>query len=553
MQLWQLLVDIGILIGAAIFMGTLCIRLRLSPLVGYLIGGMLVGGPGSLHLVGSPHDIDVIAELGVSLLLFSLGLEFSFRRIRAFPRSSLTAALLQVVVTPLVALPLVLLLGLDLRAALVVGLMVTLSSTASVLRVLADKMETDSYHGRNCVAVLLGQDLAVIPFVILVSLLGDAGGNPLLQLGRTLGGFAAMAAGLYVVINLVASRVLGTFSLEQNREMSVLFAVGTGIGAAVLAHGLGISPAMGAFIAGMMLGASPFATQIRSDVSAFRIVLLTLFFGAAGMVADPLWIGRHLGLVLGVTAGLVVLKTLLITLIFRVVGQTPRLSLTTAICLAQVGEFSFVLGAEAVGLRILSPAVHQLLVSATIVSLIIAPLLIGRATRLSRLLPQRNRGADTADEPAGTHRDNAVFVFGFGPAGRLVTSRILAAGHPDVTVIDLNAQSVTEARSGGAHAEIGDIQQLEVLEHHGLRHASLVIISTPGTESTAQAIRNVRLLSPGARIIARAHYQAARTDLLEFGAHVVAVDEVTVGEALTAEAVGFLERLPGGVPQSPEA
>ncbi|MCB1182284.1 cation:proton antiporter [bacterium] len=538
MNLWSLLVDIGLLIGAAIVLGAVCIRLKLSPLVGYLVAGMVLGGPGSLGLVGATHDVDVIAELGVSLLLFGLGLEFSFARIRAFGRAPLLAAGLQVTLTPLVALPIAVAVGLDLPAAVVVALMVTLSSTASVLRVLADRSELGSLQGRNAIAVLLAQDLAVIPFVIIVSLLGGAGGDPLDALLRTLGGFAAMTAALWVLLNLVAARLLATFSLEQNREMSVLFAVGTGIGAAVLAHEVGISPAMGAFVAGMMLGSSPFAVQIRADVTGLRIVLLTLFFGAAGMVADPVWIVQNLPLVLGITLALIVIKTLVVTLLFRATGQTFRLSLASAITLAQVGEFAFVLGAEGADAGVLGPGARQLMVSVVIMSLILAPLLIGQATRLSRLL---SRGPRTDPDATTARPADRIFVFGFGPAGRHVVRRLLAAGRRDITVVDLNGQSITRAREMGVHGEIGDIQQVDALEHHGVREACLVVITTPGSEATALAIAHVRQLSPGARIVVRSHYKAHRERYEALGAHAVAVDEVAVGERLGDEALANLQ------------
>ena len=216
--------------------------------------------------------------------------------------------------------------------------MLSLSSTATVFRVLIDRGEIDSLHGRNSVGILLVQDMAVVPLAILMAILGE-GGTPG-EIAIVVLEIIALAVGLivllYLFLNKVAVKALATLTLEQNRELTILLAVVVGFGSTWAAHAVGLSPALGAFIAGMFLGSSTFATQLRADISSLRVVLLTLFFGAVGMVADPLWILQNFGFVLVVAVLMVIGKTTIIWGILRTMGKTGRSSLATGLCLAQV-------------------------------------------------------------------------------------------------------------------------------------------------------------------------------------------------------------------------
>ena len=422
MDLWALLLEIVLLLAASLVVGAVFSRLGQSPLVGYLLAGMVLGGPGSARVVRAEPEIEVIAELGVSLLLFSLGLEFSFSRLKKFGAKTFVGGTLQVVVTMAAGTLAGWLFGLAWTGALVVGAMVALSSTAVVLQILRERAEIDSVHGRNSLGVLLLQDIAVVPLALMVSLLGadgDAAG-PLVHLARVLVLAALLVLVLYLVLNKLAVYALGTLTLARNRELTIILAVVTGLGSAWAAHKVDISPALGAFLAGMFLGGSPFATQIRADVSSLRVVLLTLFFGSVGMVANPLWIVDNWYLVLGLTALVIVAKTIIVWVIFGLLGESGPVAAATGVSLAQTGEFAFVLGMIGLQGGTISYEVYMLVVSVAIATLLVSPYLVPNALHLGALLsaPFSRRPArlDAAREPDGPVPD--VVIFGFGPAGR---------------------------------------------------------------------------------------------------------------------------------------
>jgi len=523
-DIWQILADIVILLGGAVLVGGIFARMGQSPLVGYLIAGMFLGGGGSLGIIDTSKEIDVVAELGVALLLFSLGLEFSPARLRQVGFKVLLAGVFQIVATLLLCAGGASLVGAPTTTAVAIGAMVALSSTAVVLRTLTDSGELDSTYGRNTLAVLLVQDLAVVPLAMLVSVMaGDSesvGLNILTLLGLGLG----LMVALYIILNVVARYLLGLLTLQHNRELAVLLAVVVGLGSAWAAHAIKLSPALGAFLAGMFLGSSPFAHQLRADVSSFRIVLLTIFFGAAGMVADPVWMVTHLGPLLATTFAVFAVKGLVVFGLFRLSGQPTAASATTAICLAQVGEFSFVLGAVALTSDVLPKETHQLIVSVTILSLLVTPLMLRHASQIGIWIARWTGRSDSAIGDSQTKSRYDVVVFGFGPAGR-ETVAALQSDSRSIAVIDLNRQNIETARAMGLSAYLGDGTQPDVLEHISLATAPLVFVTIPDKRASVLIVSQVRSESAAAHIIARARSDRDMKALEQAGANTVISDE----------------------------
>jgi CPA2 family monovalent cation:H+ antiporter-2 len=534
MDSWKLLLEVVLLLGACLALGGICSKLRQSPLVGYLLAGMLLGGPGSVHVIEAESHIDSIAELGVALLLFSLGLEFSWKRLAGLGRHSLLSGAAQVITSVLAGLLIGMLLGRSPKESVVIGSMVGLSSTAAVLRVLVERGEIDSSYGRNALAILLVQDVAVVPLAILVTLLSEGGtpGEVAVSVTRILGLALGLIAALYLLLNYVAVRALHALSIEQNRELTLLLAVVVGLGATWSAHAAGLSPALGAFVAGMFLGGSPFATQIRADVSSLRVVLLTLFFGAVGMVADPAWIIGHVPIVLGVAGLILVLKSALVWAVLRAFGQPDGTALATGLCLSQVGEFAFVLGSSAKSGGVISDNLSSLLVSSSIVTLFLTPYLVQFAPRAALWIERLRSGPSTrragvADE--AQHPE--IVIIGFGPAGQAV-GRELAGLSRRVLVLDLNPAAKSTAEAMGLRGEIGDAGSLDVLEHCHVGAAEMVVITLPARTAALTVLENVRSLAPTAVIIVRSRYQLHQPDFSAAGADIVIGDEQEVGSGL---------------------
>ncbi len=538
MDSWDMLLQIILLLTACLLAGGLMASLKQSPLVGYLLAGMFVGGPGGIALVHAEHQIESIAELGVALLLFSLGLEFSWARVIGLGKKTLLCGVAQVVVTLLVVGLCCWLWGMSMVTSIAIGAMLCLSSTAAVLRVLVDRGEMDSQSGRNSLAVLLVQDMAVVPLAILVPLLAE-GGEPAVVASKV-GGILVTAfviiAILYFLMNFVAVRALQSSSFGRNRELTVLLSIIIGLGATWAAHAAGLSPALGAFVAGMFLGNSKFAVQIRADVASLRIVLLTLFFGAVGMIANPVWMFKNLPTVLSLAAVILAGKGAIIWGLFRLFGQSSGAALSTAFCLCQVGEFAFVLGSEARSGQLITNEQYSAIVSASIVTLIVTPWLIGLAPRASLWLNRRD-GSAVPNEIAGSseHPPCEVLVIGFGPAGRGAVSALTDA-RDRVLVIDLSPSGIASAEALGYRAVVGDASSQEVLEHLHLEHVQIVVITLPSREDALAILNQIRTIAPDAINIVRSRHQIHMGEFLIAGADVVVGDEEEVSNAL-AEAV----------------
>jgi CPA2 family monovalent cation:H+ antiporter-2 len=533
-DIWDLLFEIVVLLGGCLLLGGVFSRLGQSPLVGYLLAGMMLGGPGSFNVVQSEKNIEIIAELGVSMLLFSLGLEFSLTRLKELGARTLLGGILQVFLTTILGASAGLLVGLTVAEAVAVGAMVPLSSTAIVLRVLMERAELDTGHGRNCLGVLLVQDMAVVPLALLMTLLAGGGSTQdvAMNVSRILGMAAGLVLTLYLLLNKIAVYALGTLTLERNRELTVLLSVVTGLGAAFAAHAAGISPALGAFVAGMFLGSSPFATQIRADISSLRVVLLTLFFGAAGMVADPSWILEHLSLVLSITALLTVGKSVIVWGIFRALRHPPAVAAATGICLAQIGEFAFVLASVGYTSGVLTEHIYLLLVSVAIVSLFFSPFLVPIAPWLgARLAVLRGSKNSLVMAKVTAAHPPEIVIIGFGPAGQ-VAAQAFADRPERVLIIDLNRDGVRKAQELGFRGHIGDVTQVDILEHAQVAAAKAVVITIPHHRSALTMLEHVRRLAPGAHCVVRSRYQRHTHKFLMAGAHEVFGDEEQLGNSL---------------------
>ncbi len=549
-SMWKSLASILLLLGAALLLGTIAEQLRQSALLGYIAAGTLVG-PNLLGWVSNQKDIFDLAELGVALLLFAIGLEFSLPRLRRLGRVPLLAGTLQVFFTLLAGAMVTAFLGFSIAESLAVGAMIALSSTACVVRMLNDRAELDSPHGRTALGILLVQDIAVIPLMLIVTALLNGGtpGDVILQLGLSLVLAAVFVIVFYGLFNFVLPRVLELSSLRRNRDFPILLAMLMAAGSAWSAHQFGLSPALGAFVAGVLLAISPFATQIRADIQPLKTVLVTLFFAAVGMFADLAWIAGHLGLVLAVVAAIVLGKLIITFGLAYLCGQPWQFALGTGLCLAQVGEFSFVLATVAhgePGVSILSESTFRAMIAATIATLLLTPYLIQlapraavmirRLTQPSPLPPADQVNASSIEtEPVSKTDTDSIIILGFGPAGQRVAGELLQVGLKQIVVIDLNHENLQIARQYGLQAQVGDATQIEVLEHAGLYRARLVIITLPSPTICRQIIHLVRQMAPGTSLYVRCRYHLHHWQLLAAGADVIVDEEEHVGECLAQQ------------------
>ncbi len=538
MQAWTLVYHIVLLITTALLLGLLAERLKQNAIVGYLLTGVLVG-PGGLGLVSTDEGVEAIAELGVALLLFTIGLEFSWRRLKAFGRLAVGGGTLQVLATVMAFTAAFHWIGLSYKAALVLGAAVSMSSTALVIRVLAARAELDSLHGRNAVGILLLQDMAVVPLVLVVNALGGVseGWSAAAEFGLRLGKGALLVTGVVLAGRYVLPPVLNLAASLRNRELPILLAVAVFLLVTWASHALEQSPILGAFIAGMLLAETIFAEQIRADVIPLRAGFVTVFFASVGLLLelpDPGTLLKATALAAVIVAG----KALIVSGVVRLFRLSMGVALATGLALAQIGEFSFVLGETARQARILPQSDFQLFLAASLVTLLAAPYLIGAATAIpERWLrsPARALGLGTEERPESGH----VIVVGFGPAGQAVVSALGAQGIPFV-VLELNPNTVAAWRPGLPIA-LGDATQPEILEHAGLARARGVVVTVPDTTTVRRVIHQVKTLAPQVRVIARARHHIAVDELVGAGADAIVDEEEVTGRELgrrLAESLG---------------
>ena len=546
MDFWTILSGVLVLLAAAFIAGVVFERLGQSAVLGYLLAGLILG-PNAMG-IASGHEgaVASLAELGVALLLFAIGLEFSLKRLWRLGRVGLLGGTIQVSVTVTVAAVVASLFGLRAQAAIGIGAIIAFSSTACVLRVLADRGQIDSVHGRNALGILLLQDVAIIPLVLVISMLDrGAVSIPELLLGmtRSIGIFIGMTAGFWAIANFILPRVLSTSALLGNRELLILLAALLSLGSAWVAHTLGISPALGAFVAGMVMAESPYAMQTRADIGPLRTVFVTLFFVSIGMLGDPTWIVNNWLAVL--IAGTVVVggKIALVTAIIRAFRHPWPEAVTTAVCLAQIGEFSFIV-AQQVFLHSGTAQdrwLFDLSVSVSIVSLLMTPYLVRFAPTLGRLFVTKegDRSKAPNETAHGTahgtaHSGPGVIVVGYGVAGQQLVEPLLRH-HVHLTIVDFQIANVQAARDRGFSAMVGDARNRELLEHLYITKAQAVVVALPDHETVVAVIHQVRALAPGVPIIARARYHRYAGEIIAAGASMVVDEEQQIGRRLGLE------------------
>lgn len=540
MDIWNLIMEIVLLVGVAFLFGVVAQRLKQSAIVGYLLAGAVLG-----PIMFNKDAVQEVAELGVALLLFSIGLEFSFGRLKRMGGRAFLIGILQILIT-LAAFTLVFTLLGPLRQGLAMGAIIALSSTAIVLRVLVDRTEIDSIHGRNALAVLLTQDIAVVPLVLLVTILGTGGSVQQvgLHIVKTLAAAGGLAAVFFLLFYIVIPKLLMTRDLFSNRELVVLLAIAAAIGSAWAAHSIGLSPALGAFIAGMLLAESPFATQIRSDIGSLRTLFVTLFFTSIGMLANPAWLMGNVIQALFWLAIVFAVKALIIFGVCMVFRMGSMSSLATGITLAQIGEFSFVLATVAFRGGVLGQGRFDMIVTVTILSMFLAPYMAAYALPFAGKILSIMKHQPTFKAPGNVDEKVAdttpnIFVIGFGPAGQRVADVLLEA-FIFPTVVELNPRTAALARKKGLPVHMADATNSDVVSHLDIKGACLVVVTVPDPRSAREIIHNLRIFSPGSRIVARSRYHVASQSLIDAGADAVVDEENTTGDKLAEEAMGAI-------------
>jgi CPA2 family monovalent cation:H+ antiporter-2 len=516
--------DLVVLIAAALAVVLVLSRLRLPAITGFIVAGALLG-PSGLGWIREPHEVFTLAEVGVVLLLFTIGLELAPSELRRLGRA-LVGGSLQVAFTTAAFAILATAMGVGGARAVFFGFLAALSSTAIVLKGLAERGELDAPHGRLTLGVLVFQDLCVVPMMLLVPVLAGQGGGAAGIVRALLIGGVVVAATL-ALARLVVPRALRLVAAARGRDLFVLAVVLVAAGTAWLTSQAGLSLALGAFLAGVVLAGSEYAHQALADTLALRDIFTSVFFVSMGMLLDPRVLAREAPLVLTLVAGLLVGKAVLAALAGLAVGLPLRVALLAGIVLAQVGEFSFVLATLGASFGLLDARETGLFFAATVLSMLVTPLALRFGPSIAARFSGVGRGEGAPAPPAPPR----VVVLGYGIGGQLLVEVLREAGTP-AFALDLNAERVRAAQAQGLTVGYGDVTSLPILESAGVARARLVAILLNDPDATLRAVRAVRSLAPGAVVVARARYVADVPAILAAGADEAAAQELEASFAI---------------------
>ncbi len=529
------LLDLVVILAAAVTAVAFLRHLRVPSIAGFIIAGTVVG-PHALGLVQDLHQVEIIAELGVVLLLFGIGLELSLSRVRRLWRPIAVGGSVQVGVTILAVMGLSVLFDKDIRTGLLLGFIVAVSSTAIVLRGLSDRGELETPHGRLALGILIFQDLCVVPMVLVIPVLSHTAGadtSVLIPLLKA----AAVVIGVVVATRLVVPRFLDMIARTRKRDLFVLSVFLICLGTAWVVSMVGVSLALGAFLAGLVVSGSRYRDQAISDLVPLRDVLASVFFVSIGMMLDLGNVLANLLPILGIFAGIMVGKFIIIFLSAAIMRLPARVGVLTAAAMCQVGEFAFVLLLASSGTGLLAEPLRGNLTVAVILSMVAAPFGIalgphlaggvGKFNPLTRLLQVRTTQEIGETEPLQNH----VIIAGYGLTGRNLAHSLAQRRTPYI-IVDMNTENVREAAGRGESACFGDVTSAEVLECLGIAEASELVIAINDPDATARATVAARQAAPDLRITVRTTFDADIERLAEAGAtHVVAA------EAAAAEAI----------------
>ncbi len=535
---FEILKTLFVIFGLSAFVVFILNKLKVPSLVGFLVTGAFLG-PHGFGFIRNVGEVELLAEIGIILLLFTIGLEISLKNLRRIRSAVLGGGLFQMALTFGAASAIVYPFLWRWNQSIFIGFLVSLSSTAVVMRMLFDRAELDSPHGRLSIGILIFQDLCVVPLMLLIPILSGDGGS-FFELSWTM-----IKSGMIIFSVIFGARWLVPNILHQivrtrNRELFIITVILLCLGTALLTASFGLSLALGAFLAGLIISESEYAYQATSDILPFRDSFSGLFFISVGMLMDIGFLTKHFLIIFCVVAAILVLKTVAGFFSIRLLGHPFRVSVQTGLCLAQIGEFSFVLATAGKAAGLLADNNYQLFLSASILTLLFTPLIISGTPAISTWLSSKevlnrlDRIRKTAErESFPQRREEHVIIIGFGFNGRNVAEVLKEVSVPYV-ILEINNDTVLQMKKRGEPIFYGDGASLEVLRKLDLTRAKMLVVAISDPASTRRIVQLARNESARVYILVRTRYTAEVEDLLRLGANEVIPEEYETAIEISA-------------------
>ena len=533
-----LLPDIVAIFCLSIGVLLVCHQIKIPPIVGFLLTGVLCG-PTALGLVQNPHAVELLAEIGVVLLLFSIGLEMSGEELMRLKRPVFVGGTAQVVLTIGAFMGLGVLIGQTWQESMMYGFLASLSSTAIVLSRLQQKAQSESPQGRLDFSVLIFQDIAVVPMMLAIPILAGEGDTDILGMLISAGRTLVILVGGWLLARHVVPRVMQLVLRTRSKELMLMTVLGLCFAIALGTASLGLSLALGAFLAGLLLSGSEYSLNVLEGILPFKDVFTSLFFISVGMLLDVDFLVHHLDKVFLFAALLILLKSVLSLPPMLLVGYPLRVSILAAMSLAQIGEFSFVLASSAVNGGLMDDDAYQMFLAASIVTMILTPTVMEAAPKVASFvsrylhLPIDEEAAAQKDESLKDH----LIIVGFGVGGKHLARTAREAGIPYV-ILEMNPDTVS--RYGGKEPiHGGDASKPLVLEHFGIRNARViaVVISDPSAVRAITAV--ARKLNPKVHIVVRTRFLGEVDALRRLGANDVIPEDFETSIEVFSRVLGY--------------
>ena len=522
------LAPLALVFLAALVAGYILNRLRQPPLIGYLLAGVLLG-PHGLAFVQDVDTVESLAQVGVVLLLFTVGLELPLSSLRRLGSAVWIAGPIQFCGVIALAATVAMVRGYPWNQSIFFGFLVVTCSTVIILQLLAERRELDSPHGKFLVGINVFEDLMVVPMMLLIAPLSGQHGITAAQTLLALGKAAAAVVLVFFAARFLVPRALHAVAATRRKELFLLAVLLLVLGTALATAKAGLSLAIGAFLAGLVVSDSDFGHQAMADIAPFRDAFNALFFVSVGMLFDSRILAARPAIVVAALALVLVGKAVVAAVPVLLLGYGPRVAAIVGISLAQIGEFAFVILAQGRAASLVSDDVYQVVLAATIISMIATPFLfrLGLAVgdRVSALPVGRPRDLMRASAAAPRLADEGhVLIFGFGHMGETL-SRVLARAKVPFRVLDLNPERVRAGRARGVPIEYGDTTAASVLKHSGIERARAVIVLLSDPRATRSTLSLCRDLAPNIFLLARTRYLSEIPDLSALGADEVVAEE----------------------------
>jgi monovalent cation:H+ antiporter-2, CPA2 family len=517
------LTGIIIILASAVAIVIISLKLKIPTVIGFLVTGILIG-PGVLRWVNNSEIVKIMADIGVVMLLFVVGLEFSLDRLKSISRSFWFGGSFQVILTGLSVSGIFYILGFTLAQGIFYGFIITLSSTAVVLRELNERREIDTLTGRTSIGILLFQDFAIVPMSAVIPFLAGSIKVSWSQLGLRASIIIAAA-----VIVLMATRKLFPFLFQlvartRSREIFILTTLLVCLGMAFLTSILGLSPALGAFIAGIIISESHYSHQVAADILPFRDLFNSIFFISIGMSLNVPLVWALKSNILIMSIGIIIVKALVLILILKLLRYTAHTSIQVAFSLAQIGEFSFVLANMGSNSGLLSKEGFQVFIAASIITIFLTPLLIA-LTRKDWFRKRGKTGELKKKLPDGIPGlKNHVIIAGYGLNGSNL-ARVLSSASIPFVILELNPDNIKKARKEKYPVIFGDVSGYSVLISAGIQHAKIIVFTISDIAAARRGVRLARQLNHDVFIIVRTRFVAEIDELYKLGANHVIPEE----------------------------